>query len=88
MLSPVTYTGIKGIQRGTIVSTGAVTTATITAVNTAKSQLFLLGIKSAGAVNASDAAGNIVLTNSTTISFNTNGAATNQTASYELIEWN
>lgn len=82
--------GIKSIQRGvmTFPSTAAGTaTATITAVNTAKSELRLLGVSSNGGT-AADQVLRISLTNSTTITATKEGASSQPSLSWELTEWN
>ena len=76
-------TGIKSIQRGTIsLSTGSAT-VTITAVNTAKTELRHLGIAS-GTADLSGFA-RITLTNSTTITANTNSVVAT-VVNWELTE--
>lgn len=92
---------IKSIQRGTVtVDTGqtATETATITAVNTAKSELRILGW-SAGdnsAFGSTTTASpgtvfpRIALTNSTTVTINTNatmGSGGNTIMSFEVTEY-
>ena len=91
--------GIKSIQRGkiSIAPTQATGTATITAVNPAKSELRLLGV--AGLTTTTgDYTGNslsqgmVVLTNSTTVTatlgrYQAAGYG-NAEVSWELTEWN
>ena len=68
-LASLLGSGIKSIQRGTIsVTAGSSATATITAVNTAKTELRYLGAE----VNAA----RIALTNSTTVTATNAGVAT------------
>lgn len=71
---------VKSIQRGVVTSGGP---ATITAVNTAKTELDVLGQVGAAAAGASFF-GSVVLTNSTTI---TEMAATALTTGFQAIEW-
>lgn len=74
---------IKSIQRGTI---GSLTTATITAVDTSKSELHILGNTTTSATTGDQAHTTITLTNSTTI---TSGAAggLNTTTGWEVVEF-
>jgi hypothetical protein len=79
--------GIKSVQRGTItVLTTA--TATVSAVNTAKSVLHYLGITGIYVSASWDGPANarIALTNSTTITA-TGLGYTNVDVSYELVEY-
>ena len=79
---------IKSIQRGTITATTGGATATITPVNTAKTELRYLG--GSGTDNVSGAltlVPRIVLTNSTTITATVNAASGNSFVSWELTEW-
>lgn len=85
---------IKSIQRGTITTTtsgSSPTTgsATISAVNTAKTELRFLGSNTNGAGNMSDSSYRIALTNSTTVT--ATAAAGNdgitQNVSWELTEY-
>lgn len=85
--------GIKSIQRGTITISGTAltATATITAVDTAKSELRHLGVSSNPPASTIDHeyALRLSLTNSTTITA-TRAAAPNSTSaivSWELTEW-
>lgn len=80
--------GVKSIQRGIIALGGIATaTATISSVNTAKSELRYLGVKSNGGTAASVCA-NLTLTNSTTITANTNTASAGVLdVSWELTEF-
>lgn len=76
--------GVKSIQRGTIT---AGTTATITSVNTAKSELRHLGQSGMNATSATSLANSffrIELTNATTIT----ASGGTGTISWELTEWN
>lgn len=81
---------IKSIQRGTITIAHPATsnTATVTAVDTAKSLLRLLGALS----NVDDvrALAHIALTNSTTITAtrSTSSSGWSTVVSYELVEYN
>lgn len=89
--------GIKSIQRGTVFipHTASSTTVTVTAVNTAKSQLRYLG---GSTYQSGDShvtlIPSIILTNSTTITVATRGdLVSSQTGqgcaiSWELTEWN
>jgi len=86
---------IKSIQRGIIAITTPNTgsaTATITAVNTAKSSLSYLGQTGYYGATATEGISNmrIALTNSTTItaSCTSSAALTNLIVSYELVEYN
>lgn len=76
---------IKSIQRGTI-SLASVTsnTATISSVNTAKTELRALGFRSGSADMTG--APHIVLTNSTTITATMNSSGTTTIVSWELTE--
>lgn len=98
-LSQFSGGGIKSIQRGTITvptagGSGSSATATITAVNTAKTILNYCGCASGqkGATSSSNAAvmARIALTSSTQITASTNvstGGGTVPTVSYEVIEY-
>lgn len=79
----------KSIQRGlaSISGAGLSTTATVTAVNTAKSELHIVG-HDGQSTAAGEALIRGVLTNSTTITFNRGSSSTLSYASWELIEWN
>lgn len=83
--------GIKSIQRGIITITVANTpvTATISAVNTAKTELRYLGGGNADGAPA-PVFGRIVLTNSTTITASPSSSGVlngNVIVSWELTEW-
>lgn len=88
---------IKSIQRGTIsynVSSTATGTATITAVNTAKTELRMLGFTTTdNGLNTQEYSKlipRISLTNSTTVTANsdqTTAFATNVTVSFEVTEY-
>lgn len=85
--------GIKSIQRGviTINGGGATGSATITAVNTAKSELRLLGIGgySNDTGNGTPLPGRIQLASGTSVTFNSPlTAASTSYVSWELTEWN
>lgn len=86
--SSASLAGIKSIQRGviTMMTTSSSGTATITAVNTAKAQVTLLGTNFTND-NAYYAA-RLTLTNATTVTAN-RGTAINGTSdvSYEVTEW-
>ena len=80
---------IKSIQRGVISITGSSTsaTATITAVNTGKTELRLLGCSGASSA-IEQTLSDIVLTNSTTITATRGGGAgTSARVSWELTEY-
>lgn len=77
---------IKGIQRGTIAATTSGVTATITAVNTAKTELRFLGGSGNDGVSQYAVVPRLVLTNSTTITATT--SAGTATVSWELTEYN
>lgn len=73
--------GIKSIQRGVKTAVNNTATVTITAVDTAKTELRLLGVKGTGSPT------HITLTDSTTITFtNSSGGALNADVSWELTE--
>ena len=77
-LASLLGSGIKSIQRGTIsVASGSSATATITAVNTAKTELRYLGAEVASA--------RIALTNSTTVTA-TNGSGATVVVGFEITE--
>jgi hypothetical protein len=87
---------IKSIQRGTIsiTSSSSSATATISAVNTAKTELRHLGgtqvASSSEVVNPSAFGPRISLTNSTTVTATrpqASSATFNSTVSYEVVEW-
>lgn len=74
---------IKSIQRGTISITSSATgTATITAVDTAKTELRMLGWSAPGTVS-NDFAPRITLTNTTTIT----ATRYDSTASTTVVSW-
>jgi hypothetical protein len=93
--------GIKSVQRGTIniAGTAATGTATVTAVDMNKAQLNNLGVRGYNSTNSDLTGaegigmGTLVLTNSTTITWDRTVGYTLQsttgglTISYELIEW-
>lgn len=85
-------TTIKSIQRGTITLTSGNTsaTATVTAVDTTKAELQMLGAN--GSSNSSlndEQICRIALTNSTTITATSHAAASNDVrVAWELTEWN
>ena len=81
--------GIKSVQRGTItINAGAASnTATVTAVDTAKSVLSLLGWTASANVSTSGP-GRLALTNATTITATRSGSpADTAVYSYELVEY-
>lgn len=82
-------TTIKSIQRGTITATSAGATATISSVNTAKTELrFLGGSGTDGGVTLC-VVPRIVLTNSTTITaIHPTLSGSGAVVSWELTEWN
>lgn len=73
--------GIKSIQRGVITLTGGAGTATISPVNTNKTELRHLGSQSGSAGTGN---GTLVLTNSTTVTAASSYAT--GTVSWELTE--
>ena len=79
--------GIKSIQRGVIsINSGSSATATITSVNTGKTELRFLGQGSSGQVD-NTATPYVVLTNATTITATRyNSAAFQSNVSWELTE--
>lgn len=84
-----TPTTIKAIQRGFIQMTAgqATKSTTITAVNTARAELSLLGVNVASGGSVSDSTAAIKLTNATTIWATrlTSGVALD--LEWELTEW-
>jgi hypothetical protein len=76
---------IKSIQRGliTISTSDSSATATISAVNTSKTELRFLGASNTGTTLA-----RIELTNSTTITATRIGFNQTNIVSWELTEWN
>ena len=83
---------IKSTQRGaiTIVSGNYTATATISSVNTGKTELRYLGNAAINTSNISETLARIDLTNSTTITATRYqyGASNNTVVSWELTEWN
>lgn len=78
------YGSVKSIQRGTVTITASTSgTATITSVDTSKSELRLLGVSSGSAGGADT---RIALTNATTITA-TNASSVTAVASWELTEF-
>lgn len=77
---------IKSIQRGTITPAGAGATATITGVNTAKTELDYLGFSDTDTSNNNGVIPYLVLTNSTTVTA-TNVVAVNATVGFQAVEW-
>ena len=82
------FGGIKSIQRGTIPITGVSTTATISAVDTSKSELRYLGstYDGGGSPTINQSYVNLVLTNSTTLTATKTAVAGAGTVSWELTE--
>lgn len=84
--------GIKSIQRGTITFSGMATTATatISSVDTSKSELRALGETCSASTALTEVFNRIALTNSTTITATRATAANSITTivSWELTEWN
>lgn len=81
--------GIKSIQRGVISITGAASaTATVTSVNTAKTELRFLGTSyGSGTMSPDQALAYLSLTNSTTITATRSGtSATAVNVAWELVE--
>ena len=81
---------IKSIQRGTITLTDPATsnTATITAVNTGKSEVTFLGASGdTSATQNSMQQVDLTLTDSTTVTATRSTGVGNVTVSYEVIEW-
>mgnify|MGYP001570750435 CR=1 FL=1 len=86
--STIQVSTIKGIQRGTIVLSAATGTATITSVDTTKTELRHLGqAGGAGGEAAGRVLTNIVLTNSTTITATMGIYSATDTVSWELTEY-
>lgn len=79
----------KSVQRGviTIANAAGSGTATVAAVNTAKTELRHDGQNSAQAAQA-EALATLVLTNSTTITATRAGTSGSTPVSWELTEWN
>jgi hypothetical protein len=87
--------GIKSIQRGTITVTATTATATISAVDTAKTMLNFCGCSSgrvsAGTTTDISVVGRIALTSSTQITANntvSTSVGNSTITSYEVIEFN
>jgi hypothetical protein len=81
---------IKSVQRGTITASGAVSnTATITAVNTAKAWVMLLGWTTTGATDGTTRIYfcRATLTDATTVTFRRNEATSACTGSYQVVEF-
>lgn len=81
--------GIKSIQRGVITIANAASsgTATVAAVNMAKTELRHDGQNSVSASQA-DGIATLVLTNSTTVTASRAGTSGATPVSWELTEWN
>lgn len=77
---------IKSVQRGAISATGLSTTVTITAVNTAKSELRYLGTSSSNGTFGETLV-RLALTNSTTITASRDSSSGALTVSWELTEY-
>lgn len=79
---------IKSIQRGTITITNGTSTATatITSVDTAKTELRLLGSSTPGTGTSDNVLVRITLTNATTITATRGATANDVTVSWELTE--
>jgi c-di-GMP-binding flagellar brake protein YcgR len=78
-INVLTPTGIKSIQRGTVSMSSTTVSATISSVNTSRTELRHLGY------NSSNPGCSIVLTNATTITCA--AQATGGTVSWELTEF-
>lgn len=76
---------VRPIQRGTITMSGSSNTATITAVNTAKTAVNHLGCSILS--NDDRNRVRITLTNATTVTATAGTAGGNSVVSYEVIEW-
>lgn len=75
------------VQRGVItVSSGTTATATISAVNPARSELRFCGVYS-NATTITESLGYVSLTNSTTITATRSAGSTTMNISWELTEW-
>ena len=83
----VTGRAIKSVQRGVIVLAGASGTATITAVNTAKTELRYLGMTTNSAADMTVSLMRLVLTNSTTITATCQSPGVSPQVSWELTEY-
>ena len=83
----VTGRAIKSVQRGVIILSGASGTATITAVNTAKTELRYLGMTTNSASDMTISLMRLVLTNSTTITATCNSSGGSPQVSWELTEY-
>lgn len=78
---------IKGIQRGTITSLASTTaTATITAVNTAKSVLIHMG-NHGTASTPEHSLFSLALTNSTTVTATKGATGVTATVGFEVVEY-
>jgi len=83
------FTGgaIKGIQRGVIaISSGGTGTATITSVDTTKTELRFLGV-TYDSTSLSESMARIALTNATTITATRGAGGNNSSISWELTEF-
>jgi len=79
--------GIKGIQRGTItITTGVTGTATITSVDTTKTELRMLGLTYDGAT-LPESTCRMALTNATTITATRGSGGNTTVVSWELTEF-
>lgn len=82
---------IKSIQRGTISMTGSATsgTATITSVDTTKSELRFMGSSNTDTITDTTAISRVVLTNATTVTANRSGTSPTGTTvvGFEVTEW-
>lgn len=77
---------IKSIQRGTVTVTGAANTATITTVNTAKTEFDYLGFSDTDTSNNNGVIPYAVLTNATTVTA-TNVVAVAATIGFQAVEF-
>lgn len=83
------YPGVlRSAQRGFIAASGSTTaTATITAVDTTKAQVMLLGqLDGSGAPNSDSASARLTLTNATTVTVTT-GAASSAGVQFQVAEY-
>jgi hypothetical protein len=78
---------IKSVQRGSITSTGATTTTTITAVDTSKSLLRAISVDRSVGGSSHWFGGYVALTNSTTITLNVPSGTTGVVVYWELVEF-
>lgn len=83
----VTGRAIKSVQRGVIVLSGASDIATITAVNTAKTELRYLGMQTNIVADMTTSLMQLVLTNSTTITATRQSTGGSPQVSWELTEY-